>query len=121
MADIAAGDLTYTKQEGQDELTGGSKYRAVYQIEFGDGTDTYPSGGVALTKGDLGCPNALESLMFVEDNAGDGYMYKFDKSAETLRIYQGDNNNASDAPAVELVAGTDAVAATTLLVEVIGW
>ena len=121
MADVAAADLTYTKQEGRDELTGSSKYRAVYSIAFGDGTDTYPSGGIPLTKGKLGMPNAIESLTLVEDAAGDGYIYKYDDSAETIRIYEADFSGTAAAPLTELTAATDAVAAATLIVDVIGW
>lgn len=121
MADIAAGDLTYTKREGQDELTGSSKYRAVYSVAFGDGTDTYPSGGIPLTKGNLGLPNAIESLTILEDAAGNGYVYKYDDSAATIRIYQGDFANTDAQPLTEFVAGTTAVPATTLIVDAIGW
>lgn len=121
MANLVAGDVTYTKRPGQDELTGSSKYRAVYSIAFGDGTDTYPSGGVPLTKGDLGMPNVIESLTILEDNAGDGYIYKYDDSAATIRIYQGDFSATDSQPLTEFVAGTTAVPATTLIIDVIGW
>ena len=121
MADIAAGDLTYTKQEGRDELTGSSKYRAVYSVAFGDGTDTYPAGGIPLTKGKLGMPNVIESVNFSEASAGDGLIYKYDDSADTIRIYQGDFSNTDSQPLTEYVGGTTAVAATTLILDVIGW
>ena len=121
MADIAAGDLTYSKREGQDELTGSSKLRAVYSITFGDGTDTYPSGGIPLTKGSLGLPNVIESLTIIEDSAGDGLVYKYDDSAEAIRIYQGDYAETAAGALVEYVAGTTAVAETTLIIDAIGW
>lgn len=121
MADIAAADVTYTLQEGTAELTGGSKYRAVFSVAFGDGTDTYPSGGVALTKAKLGCPTTIEALNFVEPNAADGFLYKYDASEEKVRIYQGDNAGTAASALVEFVGGTTAVPATTLLVEVTGW
>lgn len=121
MADVAAGDLTYTKQEGRDELTSSSKYRGVFSIAFGDGTDTYPSGGIPLTKASLGCPTVVEDLDIIEDAAGNGYIYKFDESALTIRMYQANFANTDSQPLTEFVAGTTAVPATTLLVEVIGW
>lgn len=121
MADLAASDVTYTLQTGRSELTGGSKQKHVYSIAFGDGTDTYPSGGVPLTKAKLGLPTIIEALNFVEDNAGDGYIYKFDESAEKIRIYTADYDATADGPLIELSGGSSAVAATTLIIEVTGW
>lgn len=119
MADIAAGDLVYTDQK-QGELTGSSKVKTVFSVAFGDGTDTYPSGGIPLTKGKLGLPNVIETVNFVEAG-NDGYMYDYDVSAETIRIFREVNDGSSSQPLTELVAGTTAVAATTLIIEATGW
>lgn len=121
MADIAAGDLTYTNYPERAELTGSSKLKNVFSVAFGDGTDTYPSGGIPLTKGSLGLPNVVESVNIIEPAAGDGFIYKYDDSAVTIRIYQADYDATADGALIELVAGTTAVTAATLILEVTGY
>lgn len=89
-------------------------------ITFGDGALTYPALGVPLpSKNSFGFARVLESMNIADPGSADGFIYKFDEANQVLRIYQGDNANASPAPAVEL--GAVAVAAKTLKVEAIGW
>lgn len=121
MADVAAGDLTYTEKVGRSELTGSSKLKYVWSVTFGDGTDTYPSGGIPLTKAKLGLPNVIESVNIIEAEADDGYIYKYDDSAEKVRIYFADYDGTADGALIELTAGTTAVAAAELILEVTGW
>lgn len=102
----------------QQKLESGDK-QLVYDIAFGDGVLTYDTG-LALAKASLGCPNALKSLVLVDPAAANGFIYKYSQSAESVRIYQGDNNNASDGPLVELGAG-DTPAAASIRVQVQGW
>lgn len=86
MADIGASNVTYSiveRKKGED-----SYQRVVADVTFGDGALTYPAGGVPLTKAKLACPNSISDLIIVEGDAGNGYVYKFDASAETIRIYQ---------------------------------
>lgn len=89
-------------------------------LSFGDGALTYPSGGVPLTKTQLGFRNTIRSLLINNASAGDGFVYKFDSVNSTIRIYQGDNNNAADAPLIELLTSATP-AATTLLYEAEGY
>jgi hypothetical protein len=115
-ADLVAADVTYTildkdKAESGDQLN-------VVQMVFGDGVDTYPSGGVPLTKGNMGCPTRIKSLSWVDDASANGFVYKYDYTNEKIRIYQGDNDNASDAALIELVAATATPASATLIAEV---
>lgn len=117
MADIAAADLVYTDRK-QSELTGSSKLKTVFSVAFGDGTDTYPSGGIPLTKGKMGLPNVIETVNLSEPDADDGFVYKYDDSAETVRIYQ---ESGSGSALAEFVAGTTAVAATVLVIEATGY
>lgn len=121
MADIAASGVTYVEKGGRSELTGSSKVKTVFEVSFGDGTDTYPSGGIPLTKGKMGLPNVIETINFVEADADDGFVYKYDDSAETVRIYQSENSGTDAAAMVEFVGGTTAVAATSLIIEATGW
>lgn len=112
MADIAASDVTYTKRGSRDELTGSSKYRAVFDVAFGDGALTYPSGGVPLTKGNMGMPVVIKAFNMVDKASDNGNEYKYDESAETIRIF---------VSGTELSAGVATPAATTLVVEVTGY
>lgn len=120
MPDIAASNVTYTIGVEDSINLNGRNLRQV-TLAFGDGALTYPSGGVPLLAGSLGCPNVIESFKFSEAAAGDGLVYKYDKSAATIRIYEGDYAQAGDAPLVELDSGSDTPAATTLECEVMGW
>jgi|SRR5712664_1897933 len=89
-------------------------------MAFGDGVLTYPPGGVPMpTKNSFGFARILETMNLQDAGSADGFIYKFDEANQALRIYQGDNANASPAPAVEL--GAVAVTAKTLKVEAIGW
>ena len=119
MADIASANVTYAlvKQRKEDS----SNKVISLTATFGDGALTYPSGGIPLDKNKMGCPNTILSVMLNNPSSGDGYLYKYDLANNKIRIYQGDNNNASDAPLIELIAATATPAATTLTLEVTGW
>lgn len=118
MADIAATDVTYALVSRDTE--GKKPFRkSVVDITFGDGALTYPAGGVPLTKGKLGLPNYVESLLQI--GTANGFVYKYDSANEKLRIWQGDNDNAADAPLIELVGGAATPAAATLRVLAVGW
>ena len=86
MADIAAGDVTYTVTKQRKEESG-NKINSV-TIAFGNSTLTYPSGGVPLTKASMGCPNAITSAVLEAANSGDGLVYKYDKTNNKIRIYR---------------------------------
>lgn len=119
MADIAAGDVVHTVTKKVMQDSGLREISA--NIVFGNGVLTYPAGGVPLTKAQLGLPVVLETVHLVDPSASDGFLYKYDKANEKIRIYQGDNNNAADAPLIELVAATATPAATTLKVLAVGY
>lgn len=116
MADIAAGDVTYSLVNKRIGLRGRRCNRVA--LSFGDGALTVPANGIPITKGKLGCPNDVESMVVV-DKGLSGYFFQYDQSAEKLVVMYGDNNNASDGPMIE--ASTVAIAAQAIEVEVIGW
>lgn len=120
MAAIASSDVTYAMQEGTQKTDHNSRFEALFSVVFGNGALTYPSGGVPLLKASLGCPARIEDLELVDPGSANGYVYKYDFVNEKLRIYQGDNNNAADAPLIELLT-SEAPAAATLYVRVNGW
>lgn len=121
MADIAATDLTYSLQQGsQFASPSDPHYSAVFSVGFGDGALTYPTGGIPLTKGKLGCPTAILDLMLVEPDADDGILYKYDQSANTIRMYQ-IPATVDAAPAAPLAEYSGAPAATVLVIKVRGY
>lgn len=118
MADIAAADVVYTQQSKDIN----DKYREyVFKVEFGDGSDTYPAGGVPLTKASLGCPNEIRSLHILDASDADGYVYKYDFENNKVRIYLGNNDQTEDGPLVEFTGASTVVAATDLYLRVIGY
>lgn len=119
MPAIAASDVTYTISEKALKLESGHKQQSV-SVAFGNGTLTYPAGGIPLTNASMGMPNALLSVDIVDAANANGFIYKYDKANNKLRIYQGDNANVAAAPAVEL-GGAAAPAAASLVLKVIGY
>jgi len=118
MPDIAASNVTHTVQPGTNRIES-ERRCALIKLDFGDGTLTYPAGGIPLTKGKMGCPTTIDAFTFVDAANDNGFLYKYDLDATKLRIYQGDNDGTADGPLVEL--GNVAVAATTIYAEVTGW
>jgi hypothetical protein len=64
---------------GQNELQ--------FKISYGNGTDTYPTGGIPLALGSLGLRNYCDSLVIAGQDAPDGYMYKFDRNALKIMLF----------------------------------
>lgn len=85
MADIAAGDVTYTIVK---KRIGAGGYRNnLVRLAFGDGALTYPANGIPITKAKLGCPVDVQSMVVV-DQGTSGYKFQYDQSAEKLVIVQ---------------------------------
>jgi hypothetical protein len=58
-------------------------------IAFGDGTNDYPAGGIPLpAMGLLGEFKKEIKRIIITPTPGDGYIYKFDKTNYTIRIYE---------------------------------
>ena len=114
MADLAAGNLTYTRV-GLAEMTGSGKVRHRFAITTAAGD--YPTGGLPLTSGKLGCPTSLDSLIVLEPSAADAYHYKWDKSAGKLKVLVDDGT--SGVPAEH--ANSAFTSPDQLIVEVLGY
>ncbi len=119
MADIASGNVAYVQKS--TDLSCGQKVSRVFSIAFGDGALTYPTGGVPLLKGSLGCPNSLESFKLVDPASANGFVYKYDFVNQKIRIYQGNNDAVADSALIELIGGAATPAAATLYVQVSGF
>lgn len=116
MAAIAASDVTYTVSQRDLAYVNG-KIEGSATITVGDGALTYPSGGIPLTKGKLGCSRDIEWLDIVESNAT-GYMFEYDVSAEKLRIFYIPDldGNAANAQALDELATDETPAAMSIVV-----
>lgn len=116
MANIAAGDVTYTVQNLR--TLGNSLKANRVKLVFGDGALTYAAGGVPVTKAKLGCPTTVQSLT-VYDKGTSGYQISYDGVNEKIVLIQGDNDGVADGPGNQ--PSTVAIAAQTIYVEVIGY
>lgn len=86
MADIASSNVTYTMTKQRKEESSNKVYN--FTVAFGNATLTYPSGGIPLVAGKLGCPNQIVSLVIDSPASADGLIYKYDKANNKIRIYQ---------------------------------
>jgi hypothetical protein len=88
-------------------------------MTFGDGSSTYPTGGIPITKGQLGFRNTLRGLYFSDESSSDGYVYKFDLATLSLRIYEIGASFSS--PLTEVTTAYAPAAATVLSFEAEGY
>lgn len=122
MADIGINGVTYARVEGTQKASPSDpRYQAVYNLTFGNATDTYPTGGVPLVAGRLGCPTKVEEFIIMDAADNNGFIYKWDSAANKVRVYQGDNDAGADGALVELAGGVATPAAATIQVKVVGW
>jgi len=114
MANLVASDLTYTAEEpSAGDIVGISKSRKVWAITTAAGD--YPTGGLPLDNDRLGMPNSLESLIILEPNAANTDIYKWDKSANTIKVFQ-------EGAAVYIEhPNTAYTSPDELIIEVVGW
>jgi hypothetical protein len=85
MADIAASNVTHLVVK-QRTLADSRKLNLV-RLSFGNGALTYPAGGIPLSKGKMGLPVIVESMIIV-DKGTSGYNFMYDQSAEKLVMIQ---------------------------------
>jgi hypothetical protein len=78
---------------GQNELQ--------FKLSYGNGSDTYPVGGIPLALGSLGLRNYCDSLVIAGQDTLDGYIYKFDRGDLKIAIYQ-DPSGSTAGQLVEL-------------------
>lgn len=118
MADIAVTDVVATKI-GKSEIGHVSKSH-VMDLVFGDGSLTYPTGGVPLSVSLLGMKRNVDAVMICDASHGDGFVYKWDKTNNKILIYtQGVLVGAAGAVAMDdfpitAGVGTDAAISVSL-------
>ena len=103
MADIVAGDVTYTLLN-QRKLSDSRNFNRV-RLVFGNGSLTYPADGIPLNKGKLGCPVIIESISIVDQGAS-AYKFQYDQSAEKLILINPSHTHALHLNNADVVDGT---------------
>ena len=113
MADLTG--FSYS-EIGQGEATGSGRVRRRFTLTTAAGE--YPTGGIPLDNNQLGCPNSLDSLVILEDDAGQPVLqYRWDKSANKILVVEDDGT--SGVPAEH--ANATFTSPTELIVEAVGW
>jgi len=89
MAALASTDVVVTVNPGDREIAGGAAFKniSIASIVFGDGSLTYPTNGVPLPAiGVFGFRKAIQ-FGLVAQAPGDGFVYKYDKTNHSIRVY----------------------------------
>lgn len=89
MAALESTDVTVTVSSRDQDIGHGriGKNITLADIEFGDGALTYPTGGVPLPAiGNFGMQRQVD-FGAVEPDPDDGFVYKYDRSNHTLKIF----------------------------------
>jgi hypothetical protein len=88
MADLAAVNVTVTLTPQDQDFLGMGKRISFPTIAFGNGALNYPALGVPLpAMGAFGMKKEIKRV-FIEGQPGDGFVYKYDRTNHTMRIYQ---------------------------------
>lgn len=87
MADLASSNVTITIQKNRIiKGSPGSQQRNVVKIAFGDGSLTYPSGGVPLpAASSFGMRRELEFITLIDGGSAVGILWKYDYANKKLR------------------------------------
>jgi hypothetical protein len=89
MTDIAKTDITVTLAPGDSYNPPGMPLVSFPSLAFGNGALTYPTHGIPLPDmGKLGAFKKAIKRILITPAPGDGYIYKYDKNYNTIRIYQ---------------------------------
>lgn len=98
-----------------DRISLGDRWLRIVSIAF---DNSYPTNGEPLTFADLGFSDAPDVVVCIGGHKG--YSFDYDATNQKVLVYWGDNNNASDGPAVEVANTTDISAITAAKFLVIG-
>jgi hypothetical protein len=86
MANLAASDVTITLNTRDRHVLGGLRL-SQGSLAFGDGSATYPNGGVPMPAiGSFGM-NKEVSMFDIVDASGDGLIYRYDQANRKIKIF----------------------------------
>lgn len=113
--------LTFAKLSPNPDFIAGNKRFKFRKITF---DSAYPDGGEAIAASDFGLQKidaviCMGVLTKTDEELAFGISYDYDGGK--LVAFEGDNNNAADAPFVEAGVATSDLSAYTVHVLVIGW
>ncbi len=112
MPPLTADDVTVELLPADADFTQGLRKQNFVTIAFGDGSKTYPSGGIPLPdKGKFGMFKEIRQMLIFQP--ADGYEYRYDRANHKLRIFFCDYDASADGPLAE-VGTSHAPAATNL-------
>lgn len=118
MAAIASTDVTVSlPPRDRDIVPSGPKLMSFPSITFGNGSLTYPAGGVPLPdKSVFGFKKQIDRI-FIQQPAANGFVYKYDRANHKIKIFtQGAVTGSTEAGAcgngalIEDSAGSETVA-----------
>jgi len=101
MAALTAADVTVT-QTAKANIVETQKHIPC-SIVFGDGSKTYPAGGVPMPSyASFGLKRSLDYLLLYDAANANGFVYKYDKTNNKLRIYvQGITHDAAGSGTID--------------------
>lgn len=102
MAELTKDDVG-VKVPGQDrKVAAGRKTISLPDITFGDGSKTYPTGGVPLPGiGHFGLKKEIQRL-FIQQPSKNGFVYKYDPENHKIKVFtQGVTTGSTSAAATE--------------------
>lgn len=73
-------------------------------VETVTGDASYATGGYAITPNQFGF---VRTSAVVPVGSNTGYVPSWDQTNSKLKVFFGDNNNASDGPLIEVASATD--------------
>ncbi|PWT71727.1 MAG: hypothetical protein C5B59_17260 [Bacteroidetes bacterium] len=129
MTAIAAANVTVTTVQSAPSARGGqrmfeeSRKNNLVKIVFGDGSLTYPTGGIPMPAiGNFGMRRFLEYISILSDNL-DAFIYKWDFPNQKIRIYYPtqQTGGAGNRAGVEFGVSDVPALNTTLYAEAVGW
>lgn len=92
MPALTANDVTVELIPQDRDFLGLGKRISFPVVTFGNGSLTYPTNGVPLPDiGAFGMNKAIKRV-FIQDPPTSGYVYKYDPTNHSIRIYQAANN-----------------------------
>jgi len=104
MAALTSTNVAVAVTPAQRDMAGAGAFKnfTLAQITFGNGTLTYPTGGVPLPdKSAFGLHKAID-LVLIEQPPANGFVYKYDKDNHKIKIFtQGVLTGATAAAANE--------------------
>lgn len=122
MPQLGTADVTYTAIKSS-HIAGPSNPMREQQFTmlFPNSTNVlYTGGGVPISNGQLGFPNALMKLIIEDAACSNGYVPKWDNVANTIRLYVQQTTAVTGSQLIEVTTAAT-VASTTLRVLAAGW